>query len=123
MAWLKLPEQARLRRSFAEFFRQILERRIKPQTPIGELQDLREVDSMLEETVTEWTQQWKAEGLAEGRTTEAEAILLKLLAKRFGSIPEWAIETVSVAQVEQLEAWIEQIFDAESLDILLADRH
>jgi hypothetical protein len=45
MAWLKLPEQASLRRSFAEFFRQILERRIKPQTPIGELHDLREVDS------------------------------------------------------------------------------
>lgn len=147
MAWLKLPEQARLSRSFAEFFRQILERRIKPQTPIGELHDLREVDSMLEETVTEWTQQWKADGLAEGRakglaegrvkglaegraegrtegrTAEAAAILLKLLAKRFGSIPEWATKTVSTAELEQLEAWIEQIFDVESLAALLADRH
>ncbi len=67
VAWLKAPEQTRLRRDFAIWFgRTFLPGRV-PGVVIPEFYDLQEVDAMLSETVREWTIQWKEQGLAEGR--------------------------------------------------------
>ena len=69
----------------------------------------------------------KAEGLAAGKTVgKAEGVaegeaksLLRLLERRFGSLPEWARERVSAASLEQLDAWLDGVLDARSPDDLL----
>lgn len=47
------------------------------------------------------------------------AILSKLLRRRFGELPVWAVARLSQADAEQLEAWAERIFDVADLAELL----
>lgn len=47
------------------------------------------------------------------------AILSKLLRRRFGELPAWAVARLSQADAEQLEAWAERIFDVADLAELL----
>ncbi|MGD9732991.1 MAG: hypothetical protein AB7U45_12490 [Desulfamplus sp.] len=54
-----------LRRTFAMWLSRLLRSRLKNDN-IPEFQELKEVDSMLAETITEWTEQWMAEGEAKG---------------------------------------------------------
>lgn len=60
-----------------------------------------------------------AEGRQEGRQEEAKAILIRQLSRRFGLLPQWALERLDQACVEELEAWSDQIFDASDLETLL----
>jgi hypothetical protein len=61
---LKEPENQEIRRTFALWLSRLLKSRLKNDN-IPEFQELMEVDAMLAETITEWTEQWKAEGKAE----------------------------------------------------------
>jgi len=61
---LKEPENQEIRRTFALWLSRLLKSRLKNDS-IPEFQELMEVDAMLAETITEWTEQWKAEGKAE----------------------------------------------------------
>jgi predicted transposase YdaD len=54
----------------------------------------------------------KAKGKAEGK---AET-LLRLLDRRFHSVPEPYHAQVLAADVEQLDTWIDAVLDAESID-------
>ena len=54
-----------------------------------------------------------------GKQKEAQVILRKLLARRFGMLPPWAVARLEEAETAQLEAWAEAIFDAASLEALL----
>ena len=90
---------------------------------------------MLSERVVDWTQQWKQEGRMEGRLEgrmegrmegrlegrmeEAFAILNRLLRRRFGELPAWAVARLGQADAAQLEAWAERIFEASDLAELL----
>ena len=71
----------------------------------------------LKETVA--YQQLVGIGKKEGRQEEARAILRKLLGRRFGQLPPWAVARLEEAETAQLEAWAEAIFDAASLEELL----
>ena len=66
---LKEPENQELRRTFALWLSRLLKSRLKNDS-IPEFQELMEVDAMLAETITEWTENWmlegKLKGLAEG---------------------------------------------------------
>jgi hypothetical protein len=42
-----------------------------------------------------------------------------LLTRRFGRLPRWAIQRLDTAAMEQLDAWLEGIFDARSLEELM----
>jgi hypothetical protein len=53
---------------------------------------------------------------AEGRAEEAARLLLQLLTRRFGPVPDGARERIDAASKEQLERWFERVLDAESLD-------
>ena len=61
---LKEPENQGVRRTFAIWLSRLLKSRLKNDN-IPEFQELMEVDAMLAETITEWTEQWKAQGKAE----------------------------------------------------------
>lgn len=61
------------------------------------------------------------EAEARGRK-EGEAKLLKrLISKRFNEFPEWVQDKLNAADGEQLEAWADQIFTADSLEDLFAE--
>ncbi|MBF0420941.1 MAG: DUF4351 domain-containing protein [Magnetococcales bacterium] len=50
------------------------------------------------------------------------AMLTRLLQRRFGSVPNWANEKITKANLSSLEEWSLRIFDAQSLDDVLSDR-
>lgn len=43
----------------------------------------------------------------------------RLLNRRFGALPEWATARIDAANLKQLDTWLDQIFDAETLESLL----
>jgi hypothetical protein len=44
----------------------------------------------------------------------------RFLKRRFGELPNWAVTRLQRANIEQLEAWAEQIFDAADVATLLS---
>ncbi len=107
-----------LRRAFAVWIRRVLLHRLMPQEPMPELNDLEEVEAMLADRVTEWTQKWKMEGEARGEAKGRNAILSRLLTKRFGQdIFDISLqERLRNATPEQLDRWAERILDAKTLE-------
>ena len=112
---------------------------------IPETADLLEIRSMLEERGMEWWEQWKFEGVLEGRREgklegvlvgrregklegKREGILVgearllhRLLERRFGSLPTWVEARLAKAVEEDLVQWGERLLDpAMSLEQLLA---
>ncbi len=65
----------------------------------------------------------KAEGEAKGEAkgeVKGKADSLKhLLTRRFGPLPKWATARIDAASIAQLDAWLDGIFDAQSLEDLL----
>jgi len=65
-------------------------------------------------------EQWKAEGKAEGiQIGEARGkadILLRLLRRRFGALPDSTRGRVLGASEDQLNEWAENVLDAPTLD-------
>ncbi|KFB77375.1 MAG: DUF4351 domain-containing protein [Candidatus Accumulibacter sp.] len=48
---------------------------------------------------------------------EGEALALqKLLKKRFGAVPSDVLAKISAASLEQIDAWLDLVLDARSLD-------
>ena len=94
------------------------------------IDDLQELNVMLAERLEEWAHAYKAEGKAEGqaegkaegkvegRAEGAALALQKLLQKRFGAVPPLLLARISSASLDQLEVWLDQVFDASSLDDL-----
>lgn len=127
--WLKAPEQLSLRRAFTVMLGRVLLPRRVPGQVIPELNDLKEVDAMLAETVKEWTKEWERAGrlaghLAghqEGHQEEGAFMLTRLLKRRFGAVPDWANEKVAKADLSSLEEWSLRILDAQSLDDVFSD--
>jgi len=95
--WLRDPQQAELRRTFAEWIVEDLIPSRVPGAHLPKVRDLQEVRSMIAEL--DWTKQWKQEGREEGRQEgrqegrreeleNARGVLLRELERRFGTLPE-----------------------------------
>jgi hypothetical protein len=77
--WLGAPEQAGLRCAFTVWIKRVL---LPARLPsVG---DLLEINTMLAESVNEWTQDWKRQGILEDEFT----LLERLLAKRCGLLSD-----------------------------------
>ena len=48
----------------------------------------------------------------------AANLLLRLLQRRFGSLPEWVQTKVSTADSATLEKWSDKIFDTDSIELI-----
>jgi hypothetical protein len=68
----------------------------------------------LAERLDEWKEDFKREGLVEGEAR----IVLRLLQKRFGELPDSVRARLEHAGPEQLEWWTERLLEVESLDAL-----
>ncbi|MBF0261358.1 MAG: DUF4351 domain-containing protein [Magnetococcales bacterium] len=60
-------------------------------------------------------------GLLAGRKESAVSLLLRLMKRRFGPVPDWARAKIEQADQERLELLSERILDAGSIEELLAD--
>lgn len=126
--WLRLPEHTGLRRAFAVWIKRVLLPGRLPGIEIPEMRDIEEVQTMLAETVQEWTRQWQREGWEKGRREgrrdglhegrqEGEALLLqRILAKKFGELPEEYRRRLVQADADTLLAWGERVVLARTLD-------
>ena len=54
----------------------------------------------------------------EGEMTGERRVLQRLLRKRFGDLPAWAVEKLERADTGQLETWTDEILTVDSLDEL-----
>jgi len=70
-------------------------------------------------------EQWKAEGMALGEAKGLQQgqarTLLRLLQRRFGSVPEAVRERVSSADVNALDQWLDRVLDAPTLDAVFEE--
>ena len=84
--WLAEPEQDELRRSFLVWLREGFLKTRLPDVSLPELNSLEEARVMLTERVVSWTQQWKEQGLQEGRQEASYSqrrMLLRQIRRRF----------------------------------------
>ena len=58
----------------------------------------------------------RQEGRQDGRQEDAIVFLQRLLTHRFGRLPDAVCARLTSASIEQLETWILNVLDAESLD-------
>ena len=63
---LKAPEHQSLRRSLLVWLKRVVLSEMAPNKEFAQLNELQEVQTMLAETVTQWTQNWKHEGWQKG---------------------------------------------------------
>jgi len=63
----------------------------------------------------------RVEGEALGIVKGEGKSLMRLLERRFGTLPEAARERIANANIEQLDRWLDRVFDAENLGAVLGD--
>jgi len=119
------PRYLSLRRAFTVWIRRLLLGRLNLQEPIPEVCDLQEVDHMLAERMTQWTETWKQQGLEQGleqglkkgEVIGQEKLLKKQMRKRFGTLFDVRFqERLRNATPEQLERWADRILDAGTIE-------
>ncbi|WPL10430.1 DUF2887 domain-containing protein [Thiorhodovibrio litoralis] len=59
-----------------------------------------------------------AQGEIEGEIKGKVRSLKRLLARHFGTIPDWAEERLNKADGEQLDLWLDAVLDSSSLEAL-----
>jgi hypothetical protein len=124
---LQDPELVELRRSFTVWLKSLL-RRKTPAVPseIERINDLMEADSMLAERMESWFEEATRKGVLQGMQQGVQqgegGLLRRLLARRFGALPDDVVLRLSEASLEQLEAWGDQVLDAKSLDEVFGEQ-
>lgn len=81
-------------------------------TPLEETRAYRDIFSRGE---AEGEKKGKAEGEALGEVQGKAKALLRQLRRRFGAVPDWAEQRIGAASTEQLDAWLDGIFDADGI--------
>ncbi|ESQ15256.1 MAG: hypothetical protein N838_09195 [Thiohalocapsa sp. PB-PSB1] len=120
--WLAAPEQTDLRRAFVVWLKRVLLPARVPGAEIPNINKLQEMRDMLAERVKTWTEEWKAEGLREGRKAGEAKLLRRLLMRRFGELPDWVDGRLGEAGEAELEVWADLVLDAGRLEDVFADR-
>ena len=107
--WLRTPQDSELSRAFAAWIRQMVER-LGPEGIGQELgETLEEATMTLVERVAQWPDQWRREGVAEGRregVARERALLRRLATMRFGDAAgeQVGVLLASTADANQLAA-------------------
>lgn len=72
---------------------------------------------LLEVLKREYFKEGREEGLIEGEKKS----LLRLLTKRFQTIPDWALERITLATDVQIEYWFDNALDANSIETVFIE--
>jgi len=134
--WLRADDQTSLRRAFAVWIKRVLlPSRLPDMTEFEQerFEELQEIHTMLSERIKQWPDRWIQKGLEQGlergvrkglelgREKTARRMLQGLIVRKYGSVPGWAQTRLDQAGIEQLEAWVDAILDAETLEALLGE--
>ncbi|MEO5351230.1 MAG: Rpn family recombination-promoting nuclease/putative transposase [Magnetococcus sp. YQC-3] len=79
------------------------------------------VELARKEGVQEGIQIGEQTGEKKGRQEERASMLTRLLQRRFGDLPAWAIQKIAEAELPTLEEWTLRTLDAATLESVLAD--
>ena len=116
--WLAEEDQSLMRRSFAIWIKRMLRTQL-PDAVIDGINDLQEVRSMLAENIKSWFEEYEDKGRQEGRREgrqQGEALTLqRLISRRFGTVSDEITARIAGAAPEQIETWLDQVFDGGSL--------
>jgi hypothetical protein len=109
LEWLRMPEQASVRRAFAVWLGRVFLPRRLPGVPLAPMNDLFEVHQMLTEQLETWTEQWRHDGLEQGLEQgrkETRHLLIRQARRRFGPAVAAQAEPLlaAIADPEALEA-------------------
>ena len=122
-AWLDQEKQASLVRAFNEWIGCILERKKVPNVDLNNIGNLNlmEMQNMLNVigNDNEWGRVYLEKGLKQGIELGEARTLKRLLTKRFGQLPQWAVEQIDSAKGEQLESWVDRVLEADTLECVL----
>ena len=77
---------------------------------------------MLAERMESWFEEATRKGVLQGMQQGERGLLRRLLARRFGALPDDVASRLSGASLEQLEAWGDQVLDAKSLDEVFGEQ-
>lgn len=111
--WLESSEQQEVHRALTTWVGQVILPKV-PGEPVREPRNLEEAREMFADRIQEWGEEFKREGQQEGEAR----LLLRLLQKRFGELPDWVPSRLQQADSEQLERWGERLLEVDSLSRL-----
>jgi flagellar biosynthesis/type III secretory pathway protein FliH len=74
-----------------------------------------------ERGIMQGIEQGLEQGAAEGAHANAESLLRRLIASRFGVVDDAAREKLAGASTEQLNAWAQRVLSTDSVDDLFTD--
>jgi len=108
--------EASLRRALAVWIYYVVAPHKGLQLDKRDVQDLTEVKEMLATRIKQWQQEIMEKGLKDGEFIGEAKILKKMLALKFGALPDWAEQQIAQADAASLEQWAEKLLDADSLE-------
>src|SRR5690554_2026337 len=118
--WLEQEEQKSLNKAFLAWMKGVLLPSRWEHIDFEQVDDLEGVQSMLEETVVEWKQNWNKEGLAEGlQKGKAEGqreMLVKLLQAKFAHLPDAYVTQIESASSAELKRWLMNTLQASTVE-------
>jgi flagellar biosynthesis/type III secretory pathway protein FliH len=71
--------------------------------------------TFIEEWLNEKLEQGLQQGLQQGERRQSEAILTRILARRFGRLPPGLVKRLALLTVVQMEALVDAALDAQDL--------
>jgi hypothetical protein len=116
---LKGPAQESLRRAFAVWLDKVIVARLTGERVLA-VNDLWERHAMLSERFDVWEQELRQEGWQKGRQEGELMLLIRLLQKRFGELPDPVRARLCSAGPHQLEHWGERLLEASTLSDLFS---
>ena len=69
----------------------------------------------------EVVEEGRQEGEQKGVQIGEQILLQRMLTRRFGEVPDWALKRLLQASPEQLEQWADRLLDASTLDAVFND--
>jgi hypothetical protein len=120
MEWLSSAEHQSVRRAFGVWIGKVILARF-PGMEMRKLDELQEIRAEIAERYRVWGEQIKREGLMQGHQEGEAHVLLRLLRKRFGELPEGLTVRVNGAATDQIESWIDQLVDGANLKALFGE--
>jgi len=135
-----LDYNSEVRRTLAVWIRSVILRKSKYRVTLPQVTDLKELKMTVTNRFDQWTREWEQQGIEKGLEQgleqglekgrelgvregieKGEALLLqRLLARRFGLLPDAVLQRISNASSTELELWGDRVLDAASLDDVFA---
>ena len=113
-----LADRPDLSKMMARWIRATLMRKPKYHILLPQVDDLQEMNVMLADRLEEWAHQYEAEGMQKGMQQGEALALQKLISRRFGTLAPDVLLRITAASKEQLDTWLDQVLDANSLNDL-----